>query len=103
MGFCSFGEDHDLRELSPMTEDVQQALLQVAKAMDGLTRVFEHRVTELRAIGESEEQVREVLKAIQAVKDSGAIYLTWANHYAKRVAGGDEETDDVAEEDLLDQ
>ena len=86
-----------------MTEDVQQALLQVAKAIDGLIRVFEHRVTELRAVGDSEEQVREALKAIQAVKDSGAIYLTWANHYAKRVAGGDEETDDVAEEDRFGQ
>lgn len=86
-----------------MTDDVQQALLQVAKAIDGLTRVFEHRVTERRAIGESEEQVREALKAIQAVKDSGAIYLTWANHYAKRIGGREEETDDVAEEDLLDQ
>lgn len=84
-----------------MTDDVQQALLQVAKAIDELIRVFEHRVTELRAIGESEEQVLDAVKAIQTVKDSGAIYLTWANHYAKRIAG-EEETDDVAEEDLLD-
>jgi hypothetical protein len=87
-----------------MTDDFQHALLQVAKAMDGLSRAFEHRMAELSATGESEEQVREVSKAIQAVKDSGAIYLTWANHYAKRVSGqGDQEgEDDLAEDDLSD-
>jgi hypothetical protein len=87
-----------------MTEDFQQALLQVARAIDGLTRVFEHRVAELRALGESDEQLREAVNAIQAVKDSGAIYLTWANHYAKRVAGGESDTpeDDLADEEALD-
>jgi hypothetical protein len=84
-----------------MTEDFQQALLQVAKSIDGLTRVFEHRVAELRALGEAEEQIREAVGAIQAVKDSGAIYLTWANHYAKRVAGGEADAaDDFAEDEL---
>jgi len=84
-----------------MTEDFQLALLQVAKAMDGLATAFERRVTELRAIGESEEQIREAVKAIQTVKDSGAIYLTWANHYAKQVSG-QEGTDDLAEDAFLD-
>ena len=84
-----------------MTEEFQLALLQVAKAMDGLTRAFEERVTELRVIGEPEEQIREAVRAIQAVKDSGAIYLTWANHYAKQVSGL-EETDDLAEDVPLD-
>ena len=80
-----------------MTEDFQQALLQVAKAMDGLATAFERRVTELRVIGESEERIRGAVKAIQTVKDSGAIYLTWANHYAKQVSGR-EGADDFAEE-----
>jgi hypothetical protein len=84
-----------------MTEDFQQALLQVAKSMDGLARVFEHRVAELRALGETEEQIRDAVGAIQAVKDSGAIYLTWANHYAKRVAAGSaEDTDELADDEL---
>jgi len=86
-----------------MTEDFQQALLQVARSMDALARVFEHRIAELRALGESEEQVREAVNGVQAVKDSGAIYLTWANHYAKRVAGGESEMpDDLADEEALD-
>jgi len=86
-----------------MTEDFQQALLQVARAMDALARVFEHRIAELRALGESEEQVREAVNGLQAVKDSGAIYLTWANHYAKRVAGGESEApDDLADEEAFD-
>ncbi|MFZ5862208.1 MAG: hypothetical protein ACOYXR_05130 [Nitrospirota bacterium] len=84
-----------------MTEDFQQALLQVAKSMDGLAQVFEHRVAELRALGESEEQIRDAVGAVQAVKDSGAIYLTWANHYAKRVAGGEMEAEnDLADDDF---
>ncbi|MEO5657687.1 MAG: hypothetical protein ABIO65_11695 [Nitrospiria bacterium] len=82
-----------------MTEEFQEALLQVAKAMDGLTTAFEHRVTELRAVSNSDEQVGEVIKAIQAVKDSGAIYLTWANHYAKRISDQDGNDED---EDLMD-
>lgn len=86
-----------------MTEDFQQALLQVARAMDGLARVFEHRIAELRALGESDEQIRDAVNGVQAVKDSGAIYLTWANHYAKRVAGGESELpDDLADEEALD-
>lgn len=84
-----------------MTEEFQLALLQVAKAMDGLATAFERRVTELRAIGESEEQIHDAVKAIQAVKDSGAIYLTWANHYAKQVSG-QEGTDDLMEDAFLD-
>jgi hypothetical protein len=86
-----------------MTEDFQQALLQVARAMDALARVFEHRIAELRALGEFDEQVREAVNGVQAVKDSGAIYLTWANHYAKRVAGGESDSpDDLADEEALD-
>ncbi len=86
-----------------MTEDFQQALLQVARAMDALARVFDHRIAELRALGESEEQIREAVNGLQAVKDSGAIYLTWANHYAKRVTGGESElSDDVLDDEALD-
>jgi len=86
-----------------MTEDFQQALLQVARAMDALARVFDHRVAELRALGESDEEIREAVNAVQAVKDSGAIYLTWANHYAKRAAGGESEMpDDLSDEEALD-
>lgn len=86
-----------------MTKDFQQALLQVARAMDALARVFEHRIAELRALGESEEQIREAVNGVQAVKDSGAIYLTWANHYAKRATGGESEApDDLADEEALD-
>jgi hypothetical protein len=86
-----------------MTEDFQQALLQVARAMDALARVFEHRIAELRALGESDEQVREAVNGLQAVKDSGAIYLTWANHYAKRVTGGESElSDDIPDDEALD-
>ncbi len=86
-----------------MTEDFQQALLQVARAMDALARVFEHRIAELRALGESDEQVREAVNGLQAVKDSGAIYLTWANHYAKRVTGGESElADEIPDDEALD-
>jgi hypothetical protein len=86
-----------------MTEDFQQALLQVARAMDALARVFEHRIAELRALGESDEQVREAVNGLQAVKDSGAIYLTWANHYAKRVTGGESElSDEIPDDEALD-
>jgi hypothetical protein len=51
-----------------MTEDFQQALLQVARAMDALARVFEHRIAELRALGESDEQVRDAVNGVQAVR-----------------------------------
>jgi len=85
-----------------VTEDVQDALLQVAKAMDNLARVFEHRMTELRALGDSDDQVREVVNAVQAIKDSGAIYLTWANHYAKKISGA-EETSDMEDDDFIEE
>ena len=85
-----------------MTEDVQDALLQVAKAMDNLARVFEHRMTELRAVGDSDDQFREVVNAVQAIKDSGAIYLTWANHYAKKISGAGE-TGDIEEDDFIEE
>lgn len=85
-----------------MTEDFQHELLQVAKAMDNLARAFEHRMAELRALGDSDDQIREAVNAVQTIKDSGAIYLTWANHYAKKVSGA-EESGDIEEDDVIEE
>jgi hypothetical protein len=83
-----------------MKEELRQSILNVAQAMDGLNRVFEKQVEVFEQQGDAQELQRWT-RAAQAMRDSGRIYLTWANHYAR--AAGADVTDEPASEDFLDE
>jgi len=81
-----------------MSEDIQQSIENVTKAVDQLNQAFEKRTEELRQKGNHEE-LNHWIQAKAAMRDSGVIYLSWARHYAKSTHLGEE--DEMKEDDLF--
>lgn len=75
-----------------MNQDIQQSILEVARAIEQLNQAFERRADSLRQGGDPKE-LAEWIKATHAMRDSGEIYLSWARHYA-RTAGVEAEPAD---------
>ena len=63
-------------------QDLKQALSHVAKALDKVNRVFENRFQELKQGGSNATTIRQTSEAVQSLRDSAAMYLAWAYHYA---------------------
>lgn len=68
-------------------KDVQVAVDEVIRAVEGLNRAFDKEAKVLREAGD-EDKLREWLKGCLALRDSGDMYVSWARHYAKGAAGG---------------
>ncbi|HEX9758657.1 MAG TPA: hypothetical protein VGB26_12820 [Nitrospiria bacterium] len=81
-----------------MSEDIQQSIEDVTKAIDRLNQAFERRTEELRQKGNHEE-FNQWVQAKAAMRDSGVIYLSWARHYAKSAKQGG--TDEMNDDDLF--
>jgi hypothetical protein len=84
-----------------MDKEIKQSILEVAQAMENLNRAFEKRTADLKKAGNADELERW-MKAIQAMRDSGNIYLAWAEHYA-RSTGGEPASDESELEEFLDE
>ena len=82
-----------------MSEEIQQSILEVVRAMENLNRAFLKRADDLKKSGNANE-LQQWIKAAQAMQDSGNIYLTWAKHYA-RSAGVKMPPEESEENDLL--
>ncbi len=65
-----------------MTEDVRVAVAEVELAMERLNEAFDQYVQRLQTSEAGGDGVDRALKMKAAMKDSGAIYLSWAKHYA---------------------
>jgi len=65
-----------------MNDEIQQSLTEIAQAMENLHRAFEKRAEDLRKQGDP-DTLQQWIKATQAMRDSGHIYLSWAKHYAR--------------------
>lgn len=87
-----------------MAHDIQQSIAEVAQAIEDLNQAFERRADDLRKAGESQE-LQQWIKATQAMRDSGNIYLTWAKHYARSAgagtAGEESELNEFLDEEAL--
>ncbi len=79
-------------------KEVQGAVDEVIRAVEGLNRVFDNQARIFREAG-NEEKLREWLKGCLALRDSGDMYVSWAQHYAKGAGGGDPGDD----EEFLDE
>lgn len=84
-----------------MTEEIQQSILEVVRAMENLNRAFAKRADDLKKLGNASE-LQQWTKAAQAMQDSGNIYLSWAKHYA-RSAGVKMASEESEESDFLDE
>ena len=78
-----------------MTEEIQHSIQEVAQAIHSLEKAFEKHAEHLRQAGDL-EKLKQWTKGVQAMRDSGHLYLTWAKHYAR--SSGHQE--DESEEDL---
>lgn len=86
-----------------MASEIQQSIAEVARAIEHLNDAFEKRADELRKAGETQE-LQQWIKAAQAMRDSGTIYLTWAKHYARSgadTAGEESELNEFLDEGAL--
>ena len=80
-----------------MTDPIMQAYLEVERAMQKYNLVLDEYVTSLQSQEGSDVQKLERMKAgKKAMRDSSGIYLS----YAKFVAYGMPESEDLVEEDL---
>lgn len=80
-----------------MDNEIRLSVQGVADAVDRLNQVFKKKADQLREGGQTEE-LQDWVKAQAAMRDSGAIYLSWANHYAKTSSKDGEE---MREDDML--
>ncbi len=81
-----------------MSNEILNSIDGVRKAMLQLNAAFERRVEELKASGSDAGIIKEVAGAAAAMKDSAGIYLSWANHFAKKAAGKVTEDDELRED-----
>jgi len=84
-----------------MSEEIQQSIVEVSRAIEKLNRAFEKRGDDLRQDGDA-NVLQQWIKATHAMRDSGNIYLSWAKHYA-RTAGTDVASDESDPDELLDE
>jgi len=80
-----------------MDDEIRQSVQGVADAVDRLNQAFKRKAEQLREGGQSEE-LHDWVQAQAAMRDSGAIYLSWANHYAKTSSQDEEE---MREDDMF--
>ena len=83
-----------------MNEEIRQSITEVTRAIEHLNQAFEKRADNLRQGGNTQE-LQQWIKATQAMRDSGNIYLSWAKHYAGSAGG--EAASDEAEVDTLEE
>jgi len=65
-----------------MTSQVFEALTEVARAIDGYNKAIESWIEELNKAEDNEARVKTLIGSAKAMRDSGGIYLAWAEHLA---------------------
>ena len=86
-------------------QEIQQSIIEVTRAIESLNRAFEKRAADLRQAGDA-DGLQQWIKACQAIRDSGNIYITWAQHYARSsepTALSEEENDFLSEGTVRDE
>ncbi|WP_447969141.1 hypothetical protein [Nitrospira sp. M1] len=79
-----------------MTEQIMQAFLNVEKAMETYNDVLNEYVSKLHETGADSTKLERMKAGTRAMRDSSGIYLS----YAKFVAYGMPESEDLIEDDI---
>ena len=61
---------------------LKQALSDVAEALDKVNKAFESHLQGLQQTGGDPSMIRQTNEAVRSLRDSAAMYLAWAHHYA---------------------
>jgi hypothetical protein len=70
--------------------ELKQALSDVARALDKVNKAFENHLQELEKSGGDLTVIRQTSEATRSLRDSAAMYLAWAHHYAGVPFPGDQ-------------
>jgi hypothetical protein len=62
--------------------ELKRALSDVAMALDKVNKAFENHLEELKKSGGDLTMIRQTGEAVRSMRDSAAMYLAWAYHYA---------------------
>lgn len=66
-----------------MESEIEQAITRITQAIDNLNQAFDRHAGDLKEAGDP-DGFQQWMTACQAMRDSGNIYLTWAQHYARK-------------------
>ncbi len=80
-------------------QEIEKSMLGVTRAIEILNRAFDSHATDLKQAGDA-DRLQQWMKACQAMRDSGNIYISWAQHYARLsdpTASSEEEDDFLSE------
>ena len=64
-----------------MVDNLNSALEDVRSAMENFMKVLDQEIEQGQTLSLPEEKMKSMLVAYIAIKDSGRIYLDWAEHY----------------------
>ncbi|HSE57652.1 MAG TPA: hypothetical protein VLA99_03040 [Nitrospiraceae bacterium] len=77
--------------------DIRQVIGELAALMAAVPTALKRGAADIAASGKDAEVADMVRKGAEVMRDSGALYLTWARHYAA-LAEGDSEAAEAADE-----
>jgi hypothetical protein len=84
--------------------EMKEALDKVSDAMDQFMILLDAQIRILEKAGTSPDDLRAKMVSFVAIRDSGKMYLDWADYYSKKIFGdsdGSETDPDMTlEEDL---
>ena len=69
-----------------MDPEIERSLTNVLKSLQDFTSVYDRKVDELRIKGFSDEQLTPMIDGSASMKDSAAIFLSWAKHYVQKIS-----------------
>lgn len=81
--------------------EMKDALDKVSDAMDQFMFLLDAQIRNLEKSGTSPDDLRAKMVSFVAIRDSGKMYLDWADYYSKKIFGDSDATDN--EVDLLQQ
>ncbi len=84
--------------------EMKDALDKVSDAMDQFMFLLDAQIRDLEKSGASPDDLRAKMVSFVAIRDSGKMYLDWADYYSKKIFGdpdgSENEIDLLQHEDL---
>ena len=83
-----------------MNEDnvLSELMNEIAALLSDFPKALERRAADIDTSGKDPELAQKLIKGVDAMRDSGNIYLSWARHYVKLSEGNTDATDEAEDE-----
>ena len=81
---------------------INELLREISGLINEYPKALERRASDIQAGGKDPELVEKLVKAVDTMRDSGNLYLTWAKHYAALAEGNTDASSDEDETEDFD-